>query len=208
MPTRLSNHNGNEPSPSITAIFNYSPDGSFSRLALIDGKSLTVRVVACPSRTAGSSAAFPSSDSDYGSSDDDGADPYLEDYTPPESRRAGLRANKWRGQRPDGSWRTRARLIDFTDSADIEESIPPYSDPSGRRYGQHRFPISRLKDENGNPIEDEIACYRLVTLWRKLSPTEQKIEVDAIRASRKEAIEAKKARKKAREKKQKKRKAE
>jgi hypothetical protein len=170
------------------AICNYSPDGSFSRLALIDGKSLTVRVVACPSRTAGSSAAFPSSDSDDGSSDDDGADPYLEDYTPPESRRAGLRANKWRGQRPDGSWRTRARLIDFTDSADIEESIPPYSDPSGRRYDQHRFPLSRLKDENGDLIEDEIVCYRLVTLWRKLSPTEQQIEVDAIRASRKEAI--------------------
>jgi hypothetical protein len=134
------------------------------------------------------------------SSDDDEADPYLKDYTPPESRRAGLRANKWRGQRPDGCWRTRARLIDFTDSADIEESIPPYSDQSGRRYGQHRFPLSRLRDENNNPIEDGIACYRHVTLWRKLSPAEQQIEVDAIRAK-------KKARKKAKEKQQKKRKA-
>jgi hypothetical protein len=99
----------------------------------------------------------------------------------------------------------RARLIDFTDSVDIIEYIPPYSDPSGRRYGQHSFPLSHLRAENGDPIEDEIACYRLITLWRKLSPAKQKIEVDALRARRKEAKkakEAKKTRKKVREKEQ------
>lgn len=204
MPTQLFESNGNEPSSwngsgsddssaseaESQGIENYSPNGSFSRLALIDGKPVTVRVGALPSRASTSSGSSAAADTDNGANQEDESDPYLLDYTPPESRRSGLRANKWRGQRPDGCWRTRARGIDYTDSEHIEESIPPYRDLTGRRYGQHPFPLSRLEDENGNLIEDEIQCYRVVTVWRKLSPAEQKIEIDAIAARKKEAAKA------------------
>ena len=209
MPTLLSESNGNEPSsPNASecdgsfaseaeseGIENYSPNGSFSRLALIDGKSVTVRVAAPPSHASASSGPSAAADINNGANQDNEPDPYLLDYAPPESRRSGLRANKWRGQRPDGCWRIRARTIDFTDSEDIEESIPPYRDLTGRRYGQHPFPLSRLEDENGNPIEDEIQCYRLVTVWRKLSPADQKVEIAAIAARKKEAAKAAKQKK-------------
>jgi hypothetical protein len=104
------------------------------------------------------------------------------------------RANRWRGRRPAGDWKSRARKIDFSKSRSIESKIPPYSDPSGKCYGQLAFPLGRLKDEKGNIIQDKIDCYKRVVVWRKLTPSQQQRELDLVEREKRQQDKEKRAR--------------
>ena len=150
-------------------------------------------VTAHPSRAAGlTDTSAPPTDQDPAESGatnpSSDVDPYTIDYGP-----STRRSSRWRGDRPKGDWKTRARSIDFTDSQDIEEKIPPYSNV-GDRYGQEPFPLCRLQDENGEEIQDPIQCYRIVTEWRKLDPKAQEKEYKLIERREKEAEQAAKKR--------------
>lgn len=132
----------------------------------------------------------PSHDSSDSSSSED------EEYEPDpyHSSMGNTRANRWRGRRPTGDWKSRARKIDFFKSKCIEKKIPPYSDPSGQRYGQLAFPLGRLKDENGNIIQDKIECYKRVVVWRKLTPSQQQRELDQVEREKRQQEKEKRAR--------------
>lgn len=154
-----------------------------------------MRIAAPPSPVDTSDRSYDSDSSSVTSDGSQEPDPYL---LSSDSHGRQLRPNRWRGSRPNGKWRTVARGIDFSSSTAIESSIKPYSDPSGERYGQLPFPLSRLETEDGSMLEDKIECYRRVTLWRKMMPKEQQREWDRInRAARKQQKKAQKQQKEA-----------
>lgn len=144
------------------------------------GRLVHVRVRTLEADTSDASSSSESED------ESDMDDIYELEGATDRSANTRSRAGKWRGKRPAGDWRARAKAVDYTSSRSIESKLPKYSDPSGKRYGQHPFPLSRLLDENGERIKDKIRCYKIVAQWRQMTPNVQQREIDILERQRRE----------------------